>query len=82
MKSGERSAVELVGYLLAIVAVICLGASAMSMVNVIFDIRGGSTETYVFIAVFALAIAIGLGFLAGYLMSWSDPERRGILKRK
>lgn len=60
----------------------CLGAAAMSMVNVVFGFRDGDTSSYLAIAIASLALAIVLGFVAGYLMSWSDPERRGILSRK
>lgn len=82
MNSGERSVVEMFGFVLAILAVVCLGAAAMAAVNVVFGFRDGAASSYVAIAIGALALAIILGFVAGYLMSWSDPVRRGILGRK
>jgi len=77
MGSEGRTVVEVFGFFVGVLAVICLGAAAMSFVNVFAGFADGSSGTYVIVGLVSLVLAIGLGFAAGYLLSWSDPERRG-----
>lgn len=55
----------------------CLGAAAMSFVNIFAGFADGSGSTYLAVGFASLVLAFGLGLLAGTLLSWSDPERRG-----
>jgi len=77
MGTRGKTAIEVFGFFVGVFAVICLGASAMSFVNVFAGFANGSSSSYVFIAIGALVLSVALGLLAGTLLSWSDPERKG-----
>ena len=77
MGTGGRTAVEVFGFFVGVLAVICLGASGMAFVNVFAGFAGGSSSTYVVVAIGALVLSVALGLLAGTLLAWSDPERKG-----
>lgn len=77
MGTGGKTAVEVFGFFVGVVAVMCLGAAAMSFVNVFAGFADGSGSTYVLVGIAALVLAVALGLLAGTLLAWSDPERKG-----
>lgn len=72
-----KDAARLLGFLLGVFGVMCLGAAGMSLVNAIAGYYDDSPANYLVIAAVSLILAVIAGFLSLALMSWSSEEPAG-----
>ena len=71
MHHDLKAATRILGFLLGIFGVICLGAAGMSIVNVVFGLTDDPAANYLVIAAVTSVLGVVSGFFCLVLFSWA-----------